>query len=55
MSGWGTAIGFFASAYLLREYSSYDNNQFRYKYSSYSTLRNEIVPILLGNEKVLTL
>lgn len=50
MSGFGTAIGFLASAYLFREYSSPDTLQIDYKYKSYSVLRNQIVPSILGQD-----
>lgn len=35
MSGFGTTIGFLASAYLFREYSSPDSLEIGYKYPSY--------------------
>ena len=48
MSALGTTIGFLASAYLFRYYSSPSNIVIgTYKYKSYDTLRNKVVPSIL--------
>lgn len=51
MSGFGTAIGFAASFWLFRDYStnSLTLNGKVYKYRSYAILKSKLVPSLVGS------